>query len=167
MGATTNPTLRFADSTDVPDLSIHTMNLAVDTKAAFNALGVATNYTPGWWVPAAISLGNGSVWGKYVQLGDLVFFSSIFQRGTTTGLGSGTYEFGLPPISHGAWMSVHATGTVLHDGSYYPVQASGSASGRYKLYRDNGAVINQFPPSGGSWSTGGTISVNGWFIRGM
>lgn len=62
-----------------------------------SATGSAQTYTPSW--TASVSnpvLGNGTVTGKFVQIGKFVHYEIVYVFGSTTTFGSGTYKFSLP-----------------------------------------------------------------------
>jgi hypothetical protein len=56
-----------------------------------------SSYTPSWTSSGtAPALGNGSITGSYVRIGDLGWFSIQFIAGSTTTFGTGAYSFSLP-----------------------------------------------------------------------
>jgi hypothetical protein len=56
-----------------------------------------TSYTPSWTSSGtAPALGNGTLTGEYQQVGDLVYVKIVWQAGSTTTYGTGTYRFSLP-----------------------------------------------------------------------
>lgn len=57
------------------------------------------NYTPVWsWTGGAVSLGNGTLTGRWCRIGKLVHFKIYWTAGSTTTFGTGTggWEFTLP-----------------------------------------------------------------------
>ncbi len=67
-------------------------------------------YVPTWTCSGADNaLGNGTLSGRYVQLGKLTFFDIYLAFGTTTTPGTGYWLFSLPSASAiGAGLSAHA-----------------------------------------------------------
>jgi hypothetical protein len=54
-------------------------------------------YTPSWSASGtAPSLGNGTVAGRFVQVGNLVHFYMTFTAGSTSTFGTGAFRFSLP-----------------------------------------------------------------------
>jgi hypothetical protein len=54
-------------------------------------------YTPAWTsTGTAPSLGNGTITGRYTQIGKTVFGSAVLTMGSTTTFGTGTYRLSLP-----------------------------------------------------------------------
>lgn len=54
-------------------------------------------YTPAWTAATtAPALGNGTITGRYTQIGKTVYVAVMLAAGTTTTFGSGVYKFSLP-----------------------------------------------------------------------
>lgn len=69
------------------------------TTAALYAsmVGAWKDYTPTWTASSsAPSVANGTLTGRYVQLGGVVHFAIKLTGGSGTNWGSGTYSFALP-----------------------------------------------------------------------
>jgi hypothetical protein len=67
------------------------------TGAGASDLTAWTAYTPTWTSDSGTpSIGNGSITGRYKQIGKTVFFNLKLTYGTTTTGGSGAWMFGLP-----------------------------------------------------------------------
>ena len=88
-------------------------NLPVDAKAmadsmdaALAALGAGWQwFTPTWRAPdgSQIVLGDGTLTGRYVLIGNLVAGFMRMQRGSTTNFGVSTYTWDLPlPLRNGS-----------------------------------------------------------------
>lgn len=71
---------------------------AAQLNALFDSAQTAwTAYTPGWAASTtAPAIGNGTITGKYKQIGKTVFFWISIAFGSTTTAGSGSYQFGFP-----------------------------------------------------------------------
>jgi len=66
------------------------------TQANFPA-GAWTVYTPTWTASTTNpAIGNGTITGRYTQLGKLVSFSVVVTMGSTTTYGSGDWRVSLP-----------------------------------------------------------------------
>lgn len=58
-----------------------------------------TNYTPTWTcLTTGPVLGNGTLTGKYCQIGQTVHFIIELTAGTTTTFGTGNFQFDLPVV---------------------------------------------------------------------
>lgn len=68
------------------------------TADDLNAMvGTWQSYTPSWMsTGTAVSLGNGSIWGRYVIMGNTCVVNIQMVCGTTTTFGSGTYYWTMP-----------------------------------------------------------------------
>jgi hypothetical protein len=83
--------------------------------------GKKTAYTPTWGsTGTAPSLGNGTLTGIYSRVGDLVYFRTFLEFGSTTTAGTGVYTFTLPFASSSADNGIAGSGSVLDSGiSWY------------------------------------------------
>lgn len=71
------------------------------------ASGDMSGFGPAWtswtmaWTAATTNptIGNGTITGRYIQLGKLVVATARISQGTTTSFGSGAYSFSLPVAS--------------------------------------------------------------------
>lgn len=93
------------------------------------------SYTPGWLASTTDpSIGNGSLTGRYYQLGDMVWFNIQGKAGTTTTGGSGIYLFTLPVKMKSAGISIveHTANFFLRD------QSSGKFFGGWAYLYSNG-----------------------------
>jgi hypothetical protein len=95
-----------------------------------------TTYTPTWTSDSGTpSIGNGSITGRYKQIGKTVFFNLKLTYGTTTTGGSGAWMFGLPVTAYNenyqfavsvlnsgaAWYGAIANGNYKGSTSYFSV----------------------------------------------
>jgi len=95
-----------------------------------------TSYTPTWTSDSSTpSIGNGSLTGRYKQIGKTVFFSLNLTYGTTTTGGSGAWMFGLPVTAYNAnyqfpvsilnsglaWYGAIANGNYKNSTSYFSI----------------------------------------------
>lgn len=86
-----------SDPADVP-ADIQALAAAIDLDVT--GLGTWTSYTPGWRATVTDPvIGNGTLTGRYRNVGKAVDFFIRLVAGTTTTFGSGTYDFDLPPLT--------------------------------------------------------------------
>ena len=72
------------------------------TSLYLQFLGVWTAYTPTWAAAGtAVSLGNGTIGGRYIQIGNTVIFFINLSFGTTTTYGTGRWSLTIPVTSSG------------------------------------------------------------------
>lgn len=86
-------------------------------------LGVWTAYTPAWTAATTNpSIGDGSIIGRYTQIGKTVVCNITLTIGSTTNCGSGNWKIGLPKTSknsnvayNGIWVALDS-GANFYDG---------------------------------------------------
>jgi len=94
--------LLTASANDTPArLAVGTNNyfLGADSSTAtgLNWLGASISYTPTWTATTTNpTLGNGTLTGSYMQVGNLIAFTISLAFGSTTSGGTGTWRFALP-----------------------------------------------------------------------
>jgi len=106
------------------------------TGASASDLNPWTAYTPTWTSDSGTpSIGNGSITGRYKQIGKTVFFNLKLTYGSTTTGGSGAWMFGLPVTAYNdnyqfavsilnsgaAWYGAIANGNYKGSTSYFSV----------------------------------------------
>ena len=156
MGTTLNfgwprPTL-----TDPAD--IEQVGLALDgIDADLGAVGTVQTYTPAWTQSdnSALAIGNGTIEGRYVKVGRLVYVNVMLTRGSTTNVGTSQYRFSLP-VQAVSYRTISGTGVVYGSATAYchlfPVNGT-----TVQLQRSNdGAGIGSATP--GSWAAGHVIA---------
>jgi len=88
------------------------------------------SYTPTWTSSGtAPSLGNGTIVGKYQQIGKLVTFRAVLTLGSTSTIGTGQYSLSLP-------VNAINQDIATINGSGFAVDASAGASGYYFVRPD-------------------------------
>jgi hypothetical protein len=132
-----------------PKEDIQALASAVDTLIAATP-GTWANYTPAWSSSGtAPAVGNGSITGRYVQIGKTVHVSVKLLAGSTTTFGTGGLSFSLP---------VTASSTNDRVGSCYLRDASGSGTGHYTgicvIFSSTPTVFTAFESSTHSQLTG-------------
>lgn len=79
--------------------------------------GIAVAYTPTWTaVSVNPALGNGTITGRYVRIGNTVHVNIRLVIGTTTTLGTGAWFFSLPFTGDVAIQNYTGTAYLLHTG---------------------------------------------------
>lgn len=88
----------FVDAVQSTVNGLDNDNIAAD--AGIDASKIAAPYAayvPTWAASGtSVSLGNGTISGRWVQVGSLVHFMMKLAPGSSTTYGTGTYTFGLP-----------------------------------------------------------------------
>lgn len=137
----------------------------------------ATAYTPIWAASgSAASIGNGSLAGSCVQIGQVVLVSIELLAGSTTNFGSGTYIFSLPkfiPTSAlvagafgGSWTMYDLSATAIYGGIFrtFPSIAGGSIQPVYHDAGNDGKMILLGATAPVTLATGDVISVNASYL---
>ena len=110
-----------------------------------------TAYTPTWTVSAgSVSIGNGTIAGRYRLIGKTVDFSFNWTAGSTTtyGTGGAFWTFGLPPVGNAVTKYAFAcrffNTAVLEYGAIAAVTGAGIAT--FDLYKPvSGRATNTDP----------------------
>lgn len=128
------------------------------TAADMNAIGTWTAFTPVWTADGTTpSLGNGSLWGRYVQINKLVIAQVGIQFGSTTTQGTGQWRIGYPvtPNRSDLFVAGDIGSGRMYDGAgntdnmHVMSQASDSY---FKLLTDTAGVVGSNVPW--TWNTG-------------
>ena len=78
-----------------------------EIRDQFNSMFSAwTTYTPTWTASTNPAIGNGSLLGRYLKIGRMVFVEINVIAGSTTTFGSGSYNWALPFTAANAGVSV-------------------------------------------------------------
>ena len=109
------------------------------TGASASDLTAWTAYTPTWTSDSGTpSIGNGSITGRYKQIGKTVFFNLKLTYGSTTTGGSGAWMFGLPVTAYNP--NYQFPVSILNDGlAWYGAIANGNYKGSTSYF----TVIHQ------------------------
>lgn len=134
--------LPYPETTDAPDgpSQIQALALAVETAlialdARLDALEAWTAYTPVWGSSGtAPAVGNGTITGRYIKVGKLVFWKVSLVLGSTSTVGTGNYTWTLPPFAASGSTVDNSTGIYLDN----------SAGTRYGVhpFRITGSTVN-------------------------
>lgn len=123
------------------------------------SLPVATAFTPTW---ASSTLGDGTLTGSYLGIGDLVLFTITLTIGATTSPAGTAWTF-APPL-----------GTIASGGGCALLVDSGgannnlavmykSAAGTFSFYTDEGSFVSSTAPF--TWATGDSFQAFGFYFR--
>ena len=139
------------------------------TGASASDLTAWTGYTPTITADGGgFSLGNGTVSGRYKQIGKTVFFYAKFVYGSTSNAGSGHWNFTLPVEAYNSNYTFSAT--ILDDGTAW---YGGIGNGNYTGSTTSFAVNVTSPNAGVStwvvvgnggpftWGTADNITISG------
>lgn len=138
--------------------------LADSVEEALAGLGQWEEYTPTWAAATTNpTLGNGTLSGKYAQVGKLVFFRIELSMGSTTTYGSGNYAFSLP-VTPATYVEGVIGNALLFDSSA-PARtlAMGrhNGSGSINLVRTEvGTIVTATTYA---WATNDKISISGTY----
>ena len=133
------------------------------TAADMNAIGTWTSYTPTWnGSSAAPSIGNGTLTGRYTQIGNVVIYVVRMTAGSTTTFGSGRYDFSLPVAPTNATAFITTFGSaMLADASTANAESATvvAMSGSYATFRRTGGGFGDVTSSlPWTWASGDSIS---------
>jgi hypothetical protein len=146
--------------------SLNASNLASGTVSLARLSSfVGTAYTPTWAGSGSNpAIGNGSLTGKYIQIGKLVFFEIIQSMGSTTTFGSGVWTWSLPvaaAVSNGGAFPVYC----LDLGTAHFIAVGHLTTSAAFLITSNDDVASGFTPSSPFvWANGDRIHVQGFYF---
>lgn len=115
------------------------VNADISSSAAIDLSKLAsaawTSFTPVWTAATTNPvLGNGTITGRYIQIGKIVFYSIIVTAGSTTTFGTGTYALSLPVTALSQPNMTMGMGNVLDTGtSNYSAMAVQSTTTKINL----------------------------------
>lgn len=164
-----NDQLLVADSAQSAGLKYAKLTDAMVDAAASIALSklaqsALTTYVPTWTGSSVNpAIGNGTLSGRYVQIGKLVKVSIAMSAGSTTTFGTGDWRFSLPVAGHA---------TIESNGEARYFDSSGSAFYR-GLARWNGTILqartNASPTvlvdatNPFTWATSDSLYIDLWY----
>ncbi len=164
MPTTANKAFRYPVSTDTPDVPRDIGYLASDVDAAMVAYEAAwTAYTPNWSISAgtAPSVGNGTLAGRWKQIGKLVVFHLRVVVGSTTSGGSGGYWLFSAPTARSSSETYDSLTGHINIGANHYVGVTvdqGSLTNFAVVLPSTGAIG---PTSPSAYSVGSTVDVRG------
>lgn len=119
-------------------------------------------YTPTWSATgSAPSIGNGSIAGRYLQIGKTVLWRASFYFGSTTNYGTGFYRFGIPDDLDWNEFDACGQGTVVDTstGDIYGYTAAYALNDKVRLYGNAGEKVGATSPI--TLATGDRIIITG------
>lgn len=133
--------------------------------------GSWTSYTPTWTSTGTQpAIGNGTIVGKYLQIGKLVFFRIVLTFGSTTSVGTGSYRLSLPTTANET-----AVGLMLPMGQW-GISAAANYAGHVDLVSSTtvGALTHSTTTGGQSggevthnspltWANGNVFAIKGFY----
>lgn len=107
--------MTFAPRTYVVGEVMTAAILNAEIRDQFNSMFAAwTSYTPAWTSTSTQpSLGNGSLFGRYMKIGRTVICQINLIAGSTTTFGTGNYSFSLPVASASSGQSAVGSSMLL------------------------------------------------------
>lgn len=142
------------------------LNLTGSLVAA-DAAFATTSYTPTLGATTTDpTLGTGSAAsGRYVQLGDLVWFQALVRFGTSgTNAGSGTYEVSYPPVAADGSDFPIGSAWILdsNTSNQYVATLDGSSTDGIRLRTQTGGLVTHASPI--AFAASDDIRVGGWYV---
>jgi len=127
----------------------------------FQETDVWSSYTPSWTTTGtAPSLGNGTLVGKFKQVGKTVFFRSSLTIGSTTTVGTGNWMFSLPVTAISGLSQTCSAMVAQGSNVYGSVGWINGTNGIFRTYvgSSNTGVSNTVP---NAWASTHTINWTG------
>lgn len=131
-------------------------------------VGGRTTYTPTWTGSGSNpAIGNGTLTGSYLRLGDMVFFTINVTAGSTTTFGSGSYSLSLP-ITAAATFKWALTVDLLDAGTQHYsgvafVNASGTTTAEILVMSNTFGPGNWQHNSPFTFGNGDSIIISGFY----
>ncbi|MGN8690011.1 hypothetical protein ACTND8_08925 [Atopobiaceae bacterium HCP3S3_F7] len=149
------PATRFTEQ-DHTRLWEHLNSLATDIDTMVGAVTPAwSSYAVAWSQSdgTTLSIGNGTLEGRWMQVGRLVHASVSMGRGSTTHVGSAAWVWSMP-VNARAWAMVAGVGWLARGGSEYPLTVRPVGPGRVAALIPSGRLSNNNP---GGWASGDSL----------
>lgn len=147
-------------------------NLVDLATSADSAIGASVGMTPTTYAPAlgGVTLGNGSLSGRYIQVGLMIDYSITLTFGSSTTV-SGNIVLGVPVASRGGYLNRPPFGDAtlfkLSTGGSRHWKVIGSGAGSVSLVviiePNNSAIASSAAPW--AWAAGDTIEVSGRYEK--
>ena len=109
-----------------------------------------------------LSIGNGGLDGWYVKIGRLVLYRILLTRGSTTNLGTASYQFALP-VAADSFQTPAGTAVMSVGGSPNAGIVRLVNSTTIGVIRIDDSLLG---PSSFSWASGDTIMIGGSYMAG-
>lgn len=120
------------------------------------------DYTPVWTTTGtAPSLGNGTLTGRFQQVGNTVHFTLNFTAGSTTTFGTGDFRFSLPVATVGVSPVFLGFCNVADNAQQRGLWTKLITSTTFEMYDMTDNIVYALSP--GAWADGDTLSINGTY----
>jgi hypothetical protein len=121
------------------------------------AMGEWTSYAP-TWTGGSPSIGNGTLTGRYMQIGKTVFFNIYLEAGGTTNFGGAAWEFSLPVSAD---ETKDAFGVYMLDSgtSHYRGVGFINTTSTCTIAVDSGSLVGPTVPF--TWASGDVLRLSG------
>lgn len=119
------------------------------------------SYTPTWTAGTTNpSIGNGTLSGRYIQIGKLVYCQFTMRAGSTTTFGSGIWRFSYPVAPNTTYANLYQVGSIyaLDDGAANYNGITQYAGATYMGLIISGNWVSATAPF--TWANGDVLEVN-------
>lgn len=119
------------------------------------------SYTPTWTAGTTNpSIGNGTLSGRYIQIGKLVYCQFTMRAGSTTTFGSGIWRFSYPVAPNTTYANLYQVGSIyaLDDGAADYNGITQYAGATYMGLIISGNWVSATAPF--TWANGDVLEVN-------
>lgn len=145
------------DAPDGPALG-EDLALAVETEMQrIDGGSMWSSYTPTWTgATSNPSIGNGTIVGRYLRMGNLVISSGLLTMGSTTTYGSGEWRVGLPTAA--VSLAYGGGGGIVDASSSANDEAAGVnlySATQIRFFTSSGPAANGVPFA---WQSGDTVN---------
>lgn len=127
--------------------------------------GTSTSYSPALTATTTNpTLGNSTLAGQYVRIGDLVYFRIQLTIGSTFTAGTGVYLLSLPVASAVGANFAIGSGFILNSALRKPVVPSSESTTTVRMIRcSNETAVDNTGP-GAAWATGNVATISGVYL---
>lgn len=162
--------INYTAATFATNHKITAAEWATEVTTPFNGLQAAwTSYTPAWTSSGtAPVLNNGTIVGKYMQVGKTIDFAVLLTPGSTTTFGTLNYSISLPPsltvISDGMQIIAHAQlliGGVRWHGQLVISSGATTCQPFFSTSSADPRLTQMTPTAPGTFATGNTLRLTG------
>ena len=124
-------------------------------------VGAWQSYTPTWTAATTNpSIGNGTLSGRYIQIGTLVYCQFTMRAGSTTTFGSGIWRFSYPVAPNTTYANLYQVGSIyaLDNGAANYNGITQYAGATYMSLIISGNWVSATAPF--TWANGDYLEVN-------
>jgi len=123
-----------------------------------------TTFTPTWTASVNPAIGNGTLTGKYVQVGKTVHFAIEINMGSTTTYGTGSWNIGLPVTASGTSVRMAFPAIILDNSPAARTLGAGTintTSDMVVIAEGNTGILASTAPI--TWASGDTLRISGTY----